>query len=217
MTLGEYIKSFRDKYDISMEKFADMSGLSKSYIGVLEKGKNYKTGEPVTPSLIIIDKVAHATGIPTEDLLPMIDGPISIKSPKSTTNAVKVPILGKVVAGLPISAYEDILGFEEITPEMAAQGEHYALRVTGDSMYPQICDGDIVLVRVQSDVESEDVAVVFVNGDEATLKKVKKEDKGITIYGYNSAVYEPHFFTNEEIKKLPITISGKVVELRRSF
>lgn len=217
MTLGEYIKSFRDKYDISMEKFAKMSGLSKSYIGVLEKGKNYKTGEPLKPSLIIIDKVAHATGIATEALLPMIDGPISIKSPKSTANAVKVPILGKVVAGLPISAYEDILGFEEITPEMAAQGEHYALRVTGDSMYPQICDGDIVLVRVQSDVESEDVAVVFINGDEATLKKVKKEDKGITIYGYNSAVYEPHFFTNEEIKKLPITISGKVVELRRSF
>lgn len=133
------------------------------------------------------------------------------------TYAIKIPILGTVIAGMPISAYQDILGFEEITPEMAAQGEHYALRVTGDSMYPQICDGDIVLVRVQSDVESEDVAVVFVNGDEATLKKVKKEDKGITIYGYNSAVYEPHFFTNEEIKKLPITISGKVVELRRSF
>lgn len=217
MTLGEYIKSFRDKYDVSMDKFAEMSGLSKSYVGVLEKGINYKTGEPIQPSIPVIKKVADATGVDFQELFNSIEGLITAKSPKATSQVYKVPVLGKVVAGLPISAYEDILGFEEITPEMAAQGEHYALRVTGDSMYPQICDGDIVLVRVQSDVESEDVAVVFVNGDEATLKKVKKDDKGITIYGFNSAVYEPHFFTNEEIEKLPITISGKVVELRRSF
>ena len=217
MTLGEYIKSFRDKHDISMEKFADMSGLSKSYIGVLEKGKHYNTGEPVKPSLIIIDKVAHATGIPTEDLLPMIDGPISIKSPKATTGAVKIPILGKVVAGLPVSAYEDILGFEEVTPEMAEQGELFALKVTGDSMYPKICDGDIVIVRVQSDVESEDVAVVFVNGDEATLKVVKKNADGITLYGYNTDVYQPQTFSNKQIEELPVKIAGKVIELRRSF
>ena len=131
--------------------------------------------------------------------------------------AVKIPILGKVVAGLPVSAYEDILGFEEVTPEMAEQGELFALKVTGDSMYPKICDGDIVIVRVQSDVESEDVAVVFVNGDEATLKVVKKNNDGITIWGYNTDVYHPQSFSNKQIEELPVKIAGKVIELRRSF
>lgn len=217
MTLGEYIKSFREKHDISMEKFADMSGLSKSYVGVLEKGINYKTGEPIKPSVPVIKKVAEATGIDFQDLFTSIEGLVTVKSPRSTGQAVKIPILGSVVAGLPISAYEDVLGFEEITPEMAAHGEHYALRVTGDSMFPHICEGDIVIVRVQPDVESEDIAVVLVNGDEATLKKVKKDSNGMTLYAYNLAVYEPHVYTNKQIAELPIIISGKVVELRRKL
>lgn len=217
MTLGEYIKSFRDKYDVSMDKFAEMSGLSKSYVGVLEKGINYKTGEPIQPSIPVIKKVADATGVDFQELFNSIEGLITAKSPKATSQAYKVPILGKVVAGLPVSAYEDILGFEEVTPEMAEQGELFALKVTGDSMYPKICDGDIVIVRVQSDVESEDVAVVFVNGDEATLKVVKKNNDGITIWGYNTDVYHPQSFSNKQIEELPVKIAGKVIELRRSF
>ena len=103
--------------------------------------------------------------------------------------AVKIPILGTVVAGMPISAYEDILEYEEITPEMAQTGEFYALKVKGNSMEPRICEGDVVIVKVQPDVECGDIAVVIVNGDEATVKKISKSEEGITLIANNPAVY----------------------------
>ena len=247
MHIGEVIKKYRyDHGKMSMQAFADKCGLSKGYIAMLERNKNSKTGDPVVPSVETFIKVAKAMNMTLSELADIVDenqpialisNELSNKSMLYSTSyadtplrvaeapafysakhsAVKIPILGSVVAGLPISAYEDVLGFEEITPEMAAHGEHYALRVTGDSMFPHICEGDIVIVRVQPDVESEDIAVVLVNGDEATLKKVKKDSNGMTLYAYNLAVYEPHVYTNKEIAELPIIISGKVVELRRKL
>lgn len=90
MTLGEYIKSFRDKYDVSMDKFAEMSGLSKSYVGVLEKGINHKTGEPIQPSIPVIKKVADATGVDFQELFNSIEGLITAKSPKATLRVYNV-------------------------------------------------------------------------------------------------------------------------------
>lgn len=130
---------------------------------------------------------------------------------------VKIPILGEVVAGTPISAIEDILGYEEITPEMAATGDYFCLKVKGASMEPQLFEGDILVIRQQSDVDSNEIAVVLVNGDEATVKQIKKATSGITLIGYNVAVYPPRFYSNQEIQDLPVTIVGKVVELRRPF
>lgn len=216
MKLGEYIKTFRENHNISMEKFADMSGLSKSYVGVLERGKNYKTGEPITPSVSIIKKVADATGVSFDALFSMIDGMVSVNSPKATQEAVKIPILGTVIAGIPISACEEILGYEEITPDMAATGEFYALKIKGNSMEPRICEGDVVIVRVQPDVECGEMAVVLVNGEDATIKNVQKNPDGITLMPNNRA-YTPRFFTNRQIQELPVVISGKVVELRARF
>lgn len=133
------------------------------------------------------------------------------------TYAIKIPILGTVIAGMPISAYQDILGYEEITPDMAETGEYYALKIKGNSMEPRICEGDVVIVKVQPDVECGDIAVVIVNGDEATVKKISKSEEGITLIANNPAVYTPRFYTNKQIKELPVVISGKVVELRAQF
>ena len=83
-------------------------------------------------------------------------------------------------------------------------------------MIPNIMDGDIVIVRIQPDVESGETAIVKVNGDEATCKRVVKQRSGISIVA-NNPKYEPIFFTNREIEELPVTVVGKVVELRRSF
>ena len=150
-----------------------------------------------------------------------IPAPCMVAENTFTYNAhpsvVKIPVLGRVVAGMPISAYQDIIGYEEITREMAASGEFYALRVKGQSMEPRICEGDTVIIRVQPDVESGDIAVVLVNGDEATLKQVVKNDTGITLIAFNHAVYEPKFYTNEQIKDLPVIISGKMVEFRARY
>ncbi|NBI65056.1 helix-turn-helix domain-containing protein [Clostridiales bacterium] len=134
-----------------------------------------------------------------------------------TVQGVRIPVLGTIVAGIPIDAIEEILDYEEITPEMAACGEYFGLRVKGSSMEPRICEGDVVIIRQQPDIESGEIAAVIVNGNEATLKKVVKQENGITLVAFNTSVYEPRFYTCEEIENLPIRIAGKVVELRAKF
>ena len=77
-------------------------------------------------------------------------------------------------------------------------------------------DGDTVIVRKQPDVDSGDLAIVAVNGEEATCKVVKKMESGIMLIPKNPS-FEPLFFTNEEIISKPVTIMGKVIELRRKL
>lgn len=84
-------------------------------------------------------------------------------------------------------------------------------------MLPKLEEGDIVIVKCQEDVETGDIAIVLVNGDEATIKQVKKVDGGIMLYGFNSDVYSPHFYSNQQIEALPVQILGKVIESRRSW
>lgn len=134
----------------------------------------------------------------------------------SPSKGIKIPVLGRVVAGIPVEAVEEILEYEEITPEMAAQGEHFALQIKGDSMEPRMLSGDVVIVRKQSDVNTGDTAVVLVNGNEATIKKIKKSDDGIMLIPTNPN-YEVMFYSKEQIKTLPVSIIGKVVELRCKY
>lgn len=73
MNLGEIIKKFRDDNELSMDKFAKMSGLSKAYISVLEKNKRPKTGKPVTPSIPVIKNVAEAMNMSFDELFNMLE------------------------------------------------------------------------------------------------------------------------------------------------
>lgn len=84
-------------------------------------------------------------------------------------------------------------------------------------MEPRIEDGEIVIVKQQEDVECGDVAIVLVNGDEATCKQVKKSPEGITLIGFNPVVYPPHFYSNKEIEELPVRVIGRVVESRKKW
>ena len=84
-------------------------------------------------------------------------------------------------------------------------------------MEPKLLEGDIVIVRKQNDVDNGDTAIVLVNGDEATVKQIKKTDTGIMLVGLNVEVYQPHFYTNKEIEQLPVQIIGKVIESRHTW
>lgn len=132
------------------------------------------------------------------------------------SKAVKIPVLGTVVAGIPLEAIEDIIDYEEISVEMARQGDYFALKVKGDSMEPKISAGDVVIVRKQEDVDSGDLAIVLVNGNEATIKKVMKFNGGINLVPNNPA-YSVMTYTNEQIQSLPVSVIGKVIELRAKF
>lgn len=128
----------------------------------------------------------------------------------------QVPILGYVRAGLPLEAVENDLGSVEISAETAAHGEHFALTVRGESMLPRFCPGDIVIVRRQSDVDSGDIAVALIDGQDATVKKVIKKGTSIMLVPLNPD-YEPLVFSPDSSGALPLSFLGKVVELRARF
>ena len=109
-----------------------------------------------------------------------------------------------------------VLPIDAIAEELAASGEYVALKIKGDSMEPKMSQGDVVIVRAQPTIESGEIAIVIINGDNATCKKVKKTEEGIMLISLNSA-YEPMFYSNKQIEELPIRIFGKVVELRAKF
>lgn len=196
------LKKYMQMYDKSQTDLIEDLGLNRSSVSTWVNGTRL-------PRMDKVDMLANYFNVNRSNLLEEKNSEESF--------AVKIPILGTVVAGMPISAYEDILGYEEITPEMAQTGEFYALKVKGNSMEPRICEGDVVIVKVQPDVECGDIAVVIVNGDEATVKKISKSEEGITLIANNTAVYTPRFYTNKQIAELPVIISGKVVELRAQF
>jgi len=175
----------------------------------------YENGTRKIPVNILM-KLASHFGVTTDYLLGQSDVYTHDKSMPQKSDYIKIPLLGVVPGGEPIPAVEDWLGeVEYVRREMYDGSPLYALRIIGRSMSPRILDGDIVIVRSQNDVESGEIAIVLVDGEDATCKKVKKTDTGITLIGYNTDVYEPHFYNFREMDSTPVRIVGRVMEIRR--
>lgn len=197
------LRDLRLNQGLSQKVIADYLGCSTVVYS------RYETGSR-EPSMDTLTRLADYFNVSIDYLTGKSDIP-------RNGGVVRIPVVGHVVAGIPTSAIEDIIDWEEIDEEMARRGDYIGLRVKGDSMYPEIKDGDIAIIRRQDTIETGDIAVVFVNGDEATIKKIKKMDDGIMLIGFNTAVYEPHFYNRDEIAYLPVKVYGKLVEVRRKF
>ena len=213
MTTGERLKALRKERGYSQEDVAKMLGIGRTTYLKYESGENKPSRK--------LKELASLFGVTTDYLLGRDSAPAArpAASESARKKGVRIPVLGHVVAGIPIEAVQEYDDWEEIPEEMARRGEYFALRVTGDSMKPVICNGDVIIVRIQPDVDTEQIAVVGVNGNEATVKKIIKDPHrhGITLYGYNAEVYQPTFYSEEEIETLPVTIYGLVVEARHKF
>lgn len=196
------LKQLRHERGYSQQKLAQKLNVSRSTVAMWETGSS-------EPSLQMIQRIADVLSVSVAELFGEPADP-------SAHKGILIPVLGCVQAGLPNEAVEDVLDYEEITPELASTGEFFALRVRGDSMEPRMVDGDVVIVRKQDDADSGDVVVALVNGDEATIKRLKKRPEGILLIA-NNPTYEPMFFSNREIRELPVRVIGKVVELRAKF
>lgn len=195
---SEQLKLLRNQKHLSQAQLAKKIGVSSSTIAMWESGerepKNYET----------LEIIADFFNVNMELLL------------TGTIAPTRIPVLGKVVAGIPLEAIEDIIDYEEIPQSMAKSGEFFGLQIKGDSMEPKFSEGDVVIVRKQDDVDSGSIAIILVNGNEATIKRVKKFEGGINLVPTNPA-YDVLTYTNEQIEKLPVRIIGKVVELRAKF
>ena len=219
MTLGDLVKEYREKHDISMDEFSKMCNLSKGYISMLENNINPRIDKPIAPTLPTIRKIALAINMDIDSILKALNSDQEIylnTKTKRPNQGISINVLGRVAAGIPINAIEEIIDTEEITEELARTGTFFGLKIKGDSMTPNICDGDIVIVRQQDDAESGDIVIATINGDEATCKRLRKYKQGIELISNNPS-YEPFEFSNEEILNKPVKIIGKVVELRRKF
>lgn len=198
----DIIKSKRLELGMTMKELAEKVGVSEGTIS------RWESGEIANMRRNVIVSLAKALNTTPAVLMGWTE-----PAPNEACG-IRIPVLGTVVAGLPMYASENIIDYEEITPQLAATGEYFALQIKGRSMEPRIYEGDVVIVRRQDDVDSGDTAIVLVNGDEATIKRVKKSPEGVTLIANNVAVYEPHFYSNAEIATLPVRFLGKVIELR---
>ena len=210
--MAQNIKMYMEDKGISRKEFCKRLGFAYSTVTDWLNAEKY-------PRIDKIDMMATFFGVSKADLVEPHTATHSPAKPPAPSQqlrdkGIRIPVLGRVVAGIPIEAIEEIIDWEEIPQKLAASGKFFALRVCGHSMEPRILEGDVVVVRQQEDVDSGDIAIVMVNGDEATVKRVKKQEDGITLIATNTSVYEPHFYSNQEIRDLPVRILGKVVELR---
>lgn len=130
---------------------------------------------------------------------------------------VSIPVLGVVKAGYDYLAEENVIDTIDIEKRIVGDGtDFFALKVKGDSMQPVLYENDVVIIKKQDDCEDSQIAVVLINGDEATIKRVKKSSNGIWLQPFNNN-YEPLVFTNDEIENIPVKIIGVVKQLQREF
>lgn len=174
--------------------------VSQTTISEWMNGKKY-------PRIDKLQQLADYFGVYKSEL-------VEDKSYFKVSYGIKIPVLGTVPCGVPISAIEEIIDFEEISFEMASRGNFFGLKAKGDSMIPRIENGDTLIVRQQETVDNGNIAIVKVNGDEATCKKIIFDDNGISLIPLNNLFNVVHY-SNEQISLLPVNIIGKVVEIRR--
>lgn len=208
-TISNRIKIALDMRKMKQTDLVNSTGIGKSSIST------YISGE-YEPKQKNIYKIAKALDV-NEAWLMGYDVPMQRDVDKNKIKGVRIPVLGYVRAGIPIDAVEEILDWEEIHPSMAMTGDFFALKIKGDSMEPRITAGDVVIVREQSDVESGEIAIVLINGDEGTVKKLIKYENGSIALIASNPAYTPMIFTPEQIEELPVRVVGKVVELRGKF
>ena len=199
---AERLKELRKMRRFSQHALAERLGISQQAVGKWETGKS-------TPDPATLREIADIFEVSVDLLLGR-----ELIPPASAGAAgeVLLPILGTVRAGYGALAFQEYRGTEPASvhnPE-----EYFYLVVSGDSMAPRISSGDLALVHRQPDVESGELAVVLVDGEEGTLKRVVKRDGAVILQPFNQS-YQPQIFMGEELSQL--TIVGKVVETKTKW
>ena len=204
------LKDIRQKRNLTITELAEKIHVSPAAISQYESQKRQ-------PTLDIVKELADVLGTTTDNLMGRESSnvePININK-----NLVKIPIYGKIPAGVPMEMVDESYVDDYIemdSKQLRGSSTYFGLKVKGNSMFPEFRNGDIVIFRQQSHCENGDFCAVSINHTECTFKKVLKKESGITLMPLNPD-YDPMFFTKKEIINLPITILGVVKEVRRSY
>lgn len=208
MSTGERIRILRKEHNLTQEELGAKIGVQKAAIQKYEKGtvKNIKRD-----SLIKLAKILDTT---PEYLLGWDDMPQNTYS-YDDSDHVLIPIVGRVAAGVQCLAETNILDYESVNSSDVKGSEQYVfLRVVGDSMYPVFMEGDLVLVRCQTSVDSGSYAVVTIDDEDGVVKKIVYDEDSIELHSINP-MYPVRRFEGAEVMR--IRVFGLVREIKRKF
>lgn len=220
MTLSELILSYRTENNLSQRRFAELCDLSNGYISMLEKGKNPKTNQPITPTLPMLKKLAKGLNLSINDLFSLVDdidivlnhGEFSSNflPPNTTNDYATFPVVGEIAAGYDSIALESWEGETVDIPLSYLKGrelsEFFVLKVKGDSMYPIYMEDDKVLILKQPTLSySGQVGAILYDGELATLKKVEfiKGKNWMKLVPINPN-HPPKLIENEELERCKV-------------
>lgn len=200
-TTGELIKQYRIKRNLTQEQLGKKIGVTMQYIGQYERGLR-------NPKISTLKKIADALDVDVFSIADfdtasaMIENDVNLKATKNPTieesknviipmdDVSMVPIVGKISAGIPILAQENIVGYQPI-PMLSNANEYFCLRVDGDSMVGAgIPDGSVVLIRRQNCADNGNIVACMLNGSDATLKKYKQIGNTVLLISENPK-YDP--------------------------
>lgn len=217
MTLGDIIREFRAARGMSMEKFAELSGISKGYISMLERNETQR-GDAPTPSIKTIATVAAAIGSNFNAVFSSLDDNLSVSLTEDEPNTYPnvhpiskgyyVPHYGRIACGEPILAVEELDERSWVPDNVRAD---FSLTCVGDSMIgARILDGDFVYIRSMPQVNNGEIAAVVVRDEEVTLKRVYYNQDAQEIFlQAENPTYKTQVYRGEELDH--IRILGKAV------
>lgn len=202
--ISERIKQLRKQNKWTQQDLANRLHVGKTTVS------NYETGYS-DPNIDMINQLSKIFGVSIGNLI----GETYQKDPVEGVDYRTIKVYGQVPAGIPIEAVEDISDTEDISfKDFDRNKEYIGLKVTGDSMYPKYLDGDTIIIEVTPDFYSGQDCVVYVNGYDATLKTViKNNDDTITLKPINPTYAPRTYGKNDD----PIRILGIVREIRRKI
>ncbi|MGY0266767.1 LexA family protein [Limosilactobacillus fermentum] len=193
----KYLNELRKQQKISISELARKVDMSKSTVS------QYFNGKLQFP-LNRAHDFARVLGVTTDDLLGL-----DLSKVNPVNKLTKIPLLGTIACGDPILADENISGYLSEPTDFLPSGKLFYLRAKGQSMEPTIKDGSLVLIRQQSDVEDGEIAaILFVDDDEATLKRIKRAGPTVILMPDNRK-YDPIVVDQDH----PARILGKAVRV----
>ena len=209
--IGERIRESRIDKGRTLQSIADDVGVAKSTIQRYEAGNIDKIKIPV------LEAIARSLGVSPSWMSDKSDVKYIDEDSAPAKSILRIPIYGKIPAGVPMEAIEDVIDIEEVSAEWSKGGkEYFALQITGDSMSPLFLGGDVIIFLRQQTCDSGQDCCVMVDGSDATFKRVFRDEKGIKLQPLNPA-HEVMFYDNDEIESLPVRILGVAHELRRGL
>lgn len=192
------------------------------YLGMTQSGyQRYETGTR-EPPVDILKRLADYFGVSVSELVSDSPSPqwLSFDQPAPdfvSITTVKIPIIGHVRAGYDALAEQAVEGYMEVEPAVKQRWpDASALKVWGDSMFPELREGDYVIISKQAETRPGDIAVICVNGSEGTIKRVEWSDAGLDLIPSNPAYGRQHF-SPADVESLPVVITARVVRVIRDL